>query len=140
MYSRKWEKLTDLNEYMLKEFMKFLGIDIPFYRLSDYDFTSQKSDLVLDMCREMKADLYIFGTQGKDYADIAAFNAANIQVYFQEYEHPVYTQLHGDKFSSHISALDLLFNHGEDSHQIIKMGNVTRDSLKEIFFGEEVRR
>jgi hypothetical protein len=81
------------------------------------------------MCLKMKADLYIFGTQGKNYADREAFQKAGIGVYFQEYQHPVYEQLHGQEFSSFLSLVDLLFNHGEESLNILQTGNVTKEEL-----------
>ena len=134
IYTREWEKLSDLNEYMLKQFLKVLGIDIPFFKLSDYNFESTKSDLVLDMCNEMKADLYIFGTQGKNYADVEAFKKAGIQIYFQDYQHPQYLQLHGTPFLPYMSVVDLLFNCGEKSLDIIKSGNYTREELVKEYF------
>jgi len=130
VYSRDWQKLSDLNEYFLKFFLEELGIAVPFYRLSDFELKSKKSDLVLDMCKKMQADIYIFGIQGKDYADVDAFNRANIQVYFQDYRHPTYEQAGGDSFISHLSVIDLLFNHGEDSREIIRAGNITREELE----------
>jgi hypothetical protein len=129
VYSRKWDKLTDLNEYMLKYFLKLLGIEIPFYKLSDYGFASSKSDLVLEMCQKMEAKLYIFGIQGKNYADVESFNKAGVKVYFQDYKHPVYDQLHGKEFSPFLSIVDLLFNYGEESLNIIRSGNITKDDL-----------
>lgn len=139
IYSRQWEKLSELNECMLKIFLKELGIDIPFYRLSDYGLKSRKSDLVLDMCKRMEADLYIFGALGRDYADVESFRQANFQVYFQDYKHPVYAQLHESKFTPCLSIIDLLFNHGEESLKIIRSGNITRDELIEKYFDLEQR-
>jgi len=133
VYSRNWEKLSDLNEYLLKFFLEEFRITVPFCRLSDFDIKSTKSDLVLDMCKKMQADIYVFGIQGKDYADVDAFNRANIQVCFQDYRHPVYEQQHGDSFISHLSVIDLLFNHGEDSREIILSGNITKKELAKFF-------
>lgn len=134
-YNKYWDKLSDLNEHMLKFFMKSLGIDIPFFRLSDYGLESRKSDLVREMCKMVKADLYIFGTQGKNYADVESFNKESIQVYFQDYKHPVYSQLHNPEFSRYLSVIDLLFNHGDESMRIIQSGNITKSELIEKYFG-----
>ena len=133
IYAKEWEKLSDLNEYMLKQFLKALGIDIPFFKLSDCHFESTKSDLVLDMCKKMKADLYIFGIQGKNYAQVETFQQAGIQVYFQDYQHPQYQQLHGP-FLPYMSVVDLLFNCGEKSLEIPKSGNITREELMKDYF------
>lgn len=134
IYKKEWERLSDLNEYMLKQFLKVLGIDIEFSKLSDYSFHSTKSDLVLDMCKGMKAALYIFGVQGKNYADVAAFEKEGIRVYFQDYQHPQYPQLHGGPFLPGMSVIDLLFNCGEKSLDIIKLGNCTREELMKKHF------
>ena len=72
-----------------------LGIATPMVKASDYKFQGAKSDLVLDMCVQLKADIYIFGAQGRDYADVESFRARGVEPYFQEYRHPKYRQLHG---------------------------------------------
>jgi len=127
-YSRHWDKLVDLNEYMLKWFIKTLGIKTAFSSAGDYNFKGEKSDLVLDMCRTLKTDFYIFGTLGRNYADVAAFNDAGIEVAFQDYNHPTYPQLH-EGFQPHLSIVDLLFNCGEDSFDILMQGNINRAGL-----------
>lgn len=139
VYKRHWDKLSDLNEYMLRHFLNILGIHIPIYKLSDYDFESKRSALVLDMCKQMNADLYIFGINGKDYADVEAFNRENIRVYFQEYKHPIYTQLHNAEFSPYLSVIDLLFNHGDESLNIIQSGNISKNELFEKYVRQGVK-
>ena len=126
--TKEWKSLTKLNEYMLKWFLDTLGIEVKFLDAADYDFIGEKSDLVLDMCRQLKATTYIFGTLGRDYADIESFNKADINVIFQEYNHPHYAQLHGD-FISHLSIIDLLFNCGDNSLDILMSDNLSRDDI-----------
>jgi hypothetical protein len=106
-----WESLNDLDETMLFFFLNAFNIQTPVVAASDYSFQGAKSDLVLDMCRQLGASQYLFGSQGRDYADVASFEAAGITPLFQEYRHPVYQQLHG-AFVEKLGALDLLFNVG----------------------------
>ena len=89
---KRFEFLTDLNTEILRSFMRVLGIEVPVVKASDYDFAGYKSDLVLDMCVKLKASHYIFGAQGRNYADVAPFESAGIQVSFQDYVHPTYRQ------------------------------------------------
>ena len=111
--------MSDLNEHILKIFLKELNIKINFLKASDYDFTGKGSELVLDMCKKL-ADYYIFGEQGKNYADEREFQKNEIKIFFQKYNHPKYTQLHG-KFISNLSVIDLLFNEGSNSlEKIVK--------------------
>ncbi len=119
LYNQDWEYLTDLNEYMLRWFLDVLKIKTKFLKASDFQFTGKKSGLVLDMCKQTKADTYIFGAQGKNYAESSDFESQGIKLYFQNYQHPIYPQLWGD-FIKYLSVIDLLFNAGtEKSRKII---------------------
>ena len=129
VYSKTWNYLTELNEYMLKWFIETLGINITFEKASDYDFEGAKSDLVLDMCVKLGVKTYIFGSLGKDYINEKDFENAGINVIFQDYKHPSYLQLHGE-FISHLSILDLLFNCGPNSLQIIMSNNITKHDIQ----------
>lgn len=129
VYKKKWSTLTELNENMLKIFMSLLNIKTKFLTASDFQFDGKKSDLVLDMCLKLKAAAYIFGSLGKDYADRQSFEAGGINIFFQEYKHPIYPQLYGE-FVPNLSVIDLLFNCGEDSFGIIMKGNLTREELE----------
>ena len=129
LYNREWETIAELNEHILRYLLSELGINVEWYRLSELDIAGYKNELVLNMCRELKADLYIFGELGQDYADVESFNRAGIEVVFQKYEHPEYPQM-AHKFVSHLSVIDLLFNVGsERAREIIASGNITREEL-----------
>lgn len=127
-YSKDWHYLADLNEYMLKWFLKQLGISIDFVKASDFKFQGTKSDLVLDMCKQMGSDLYIFGSLGKEYAKVEDFKEHGVRIIFQEYKHPVYPQMHGN-FIPNLSVIDLLFNCGPNSLDIIMSNNMTKNDL-----------
>lgn len=126
IYDQEWIFLSDLNLAILRLIMTWLDIKTPIIKASDYDFRGQKSDLVLDMCIKLNAEAYLFGSQGKDYADIASFLARGVAPLFQDYNHPVYTQARNE-FSPFMSVIDLLFNYGEDSKNIVMSSNQTRD-------------
>jgi len=120
--------LGNLNLEMLRFFLRCLDIQTPIVKASDYEFTGTKSDLVLDMCVKLGAELYIFGAQGRNYADSDKFRSCGVEPCFQQYNHPNYRQLYGD-FLPYMSVIDLLFNEGPASRGIILAGNVTRDDL-----------
>ncbi len=128
IYGREWTSLVDLNETMLRWFLETLGINVPVLSAGDFDFQGQKSDLVLDMCHKLKADIYIFGAQGEGYADVQSFLDGGVKPVFQDYHHPTYPQQYED-FASHISIVDLLFNSGDDSLDILMSGNLDRATL-----------
>ncbi len=111
-----------LNFQLLEYFLACLDINTPVVKASDYNFKGRGSDLVLDMCIELGADKYIFGEQGKNYADIGSFKEAGIEVYFQKYKHPIYKQV-GWGFIPYMSIIDLLFNKGNESFKILMSKN-----------------
>lgn len=114
-----YETLAELNLQMILFGMRELGLKIPVVYASDYHFRGVKSGLVLDMCKQLGATEYWFGAQGRDYADVEAFEAAGVKPHFQNYRHPTYPQLHGE-FVSHLAFIDLLFNCGPESLAVIK--------------------
>ena len=128
VYSRKWKFLGELNEYMLKWFLDELGIKVNFLNANDFKFQGEKSSLILNMCKELNASTYIFGMLGKDYADVQEFEKNNIGLIFQNYNHPKYSQLYRE-FISHMSVIDLLFNHGPKSLEIILSNNISQKSI-----------
>ena len=124
LIGRHYDYLTDLNTDILRFMLNAFDIRVPIVKASDYDFTGYKSDLVLDMCIKLKASTYIFGSQGRNYANVDSFRDHHIGLYFQDYQHPVYQQLHG-AFLPCMTALDLLFNEGPRSKEILISGNVS---------------
>ena len=112
-----------LNLKLLEYFMECLKVDTPIVKASDYSFDGIGSDLVLDMCVKLGVDSYIFGEQGRNYADVKAFKEAKIVVEFQNYIHPVYRQM-GRDFLPYMSIIDLLFNEGGKSYDILMSNNI----------------
>jgi hypothetical protein len=122
LVTRSYESLAVLNRATLEFGLRALDIKTPLVVASDYGFRGHKSDLVLDMCKQLGATAYIFGAQGRNYADVGTFSAAGIDARFQDYQHPTYPQQHG-AFEPYMSVIDLLFNAGPDSAKILMSGN-----------------
>lgn len=131
VYSKNWSRLVDLNEHMLKWFIQELGMKVEFLKASDFEFKGTKSDLVLDMCKTLKADTYIFGALGRDYANLKDFEKEGIQVIFQDYKHPIYPQKFGE-FIPNLSIIDLLFNCGPKSSEVLMSQNITKKQLEDL--------
>jgi len=124
---KEYEYLSDLNTTMLNFFLEKLDIKTKIITASDYNFVGQKSDLVLNMCQKLNAEKIIFGGNGKDYVDVDSFKKYDIETIFQEYSHPVYKQcFQKEGFLSHLSIIDLLFNEGDRSKDIIMSGNLKK--------------
>jgi len=111
--------LVDLNMDIIRFFRRNLGISTPMIYSSDLPVENHKaSDLVLQICRLQKADLYLCGPSGRDYLEVEAFRNHQVAIQWLDYAVPVYQQL-GGGFVSNLSTLDLLFNHGPESLNIL---------------------
>ena len=118
IYLKQWQYLSGFNNALLFWLLDELGIKTQVSYASEQGFEGEKSALVLDMCLKMGATEYLFGAKGWDYADIAAFEKAGVEAWFQDYQHPKYPQQHGE-FVEKMSVIDLLFNCGPASLSII---------------------
>ena len=67
---------------------------------------------------------------GRDYANINEFENEGVKIIFQDYKHPTYKQLFG-KFIPNLSIIDLLFNCGENSAEILISGNISKDIIQD---------
>lgn len=121
LYAKKWVKLVDLNEEIIRFLFKVFDINIPIFKSSDYDFKGAKTDLLIDMCRELKADTYLSGVGAKadGYVEEEKFKGQGLSHIFSSFKHPEYRQTF-KPFIPFLSVIDLLFNYGEDSKEIIK--------------------
>ena len=118
------ELLCEVNTRIFKAFAEKLDIRPAFVRSSEMDLAGAKSDLILDICRKLKTDVYIAGPSGRDYLDIPSFTEAGITVKYNDYTHPVYPQRKTKAFESHLAALDLFMNCGwEEGKRIMMNGN-----------------
>ena len=83
-------------------------------RSSTLGIEGRRSERLVKLCRYFGATKYVSGDAAKDYLDLALFTQHGIQVEWQQYVHPAYPQLHGE-FVPYLSALDLLFNCGDEA-------------------------
>jgi hypothetical protein len=132
-YKKEWDSLANLGDHMLRWFLKELGVNVKYYKASEMNFEEHKSDLILEMSKKLGANLYVFGALGKDYAKEENFTKEGVKIYFQDYNHPKYSQLWGNDFSPYMGIVDLLFNCGGKSLEILMEGNITKEELAKKF-------
>jgi hypothetical protein len=123
VYFTKWERLIDLNIYIIKYLLKELNIKIPLFYESEIGTSSRATDRIIEICKKLKADTYLSGIGGKSYLEEIKFSQAGIKLVYQKYIHPSYNQLYiqgFDHFLPNMSAIDLLFNEGGKSLSILR--------------------
>jgi len=119
LYSQDWDLLVDLNCSVIDYVFESLGSKAKRIRSSDLGIHQSKTDLLVEICREVGATSYISGISGKDYLEMDKFSECGIELRFQEFYHPVYKQLY-QPFVPCMSVIDLLFNCGPASPDVIK--------------------
>ena len=114
------ESLCELNIDLLMFALESFGIKKNIVRSSELNIPSDihGSDLCLEICRVMNADQYLAGTSGKDYLKLDTFKDMGIEVEFQDFRHPEYSQI-GEDFISYMSFIDLLFMEGFRAKEIL---------------------
>ena len=122
-YARDWKWLSELNVFLIELIRSFLGLQQkPTVLASSLALRNDPTDRLIDICKAVGADTYLSGQDGASYMDLDRFEANDIQIIFQKFNHPVYPQLY-DEFQSHLSVIDLLFNCGPQSLEIIRKAN-----------------
>ena len=118
------DNMCEINIAIIQNFSKALGFNPDFIRSSQLEVSGMKSDLILDICKVVGATTYIAGPSGRDYLDMKSFEDAGIEVVFNDFKHPTYSQRKSEEFVPYLSALDLFMNCGfEESAEIIVKGN-----------------
>lgn len=109
-----YDRLIDFNMAMINFFREVFAITTPMKFSSALKVENYKgSDLILEICKRVSASQYLCGASGKDYLKLEDFQQAGIEIIWQDFEHPQYPQT-SDTFIPYLSALDLVFNCGEN--------------------------
>ena len=118
IYAAEWHSFASMVDAFLKQHLNDLGINTPLLRSSEMQVTGKKSDLVLNLCQNAGASVYLSGALGRNYLDEESFRANGIHVAYQDYRHPVYPQTQ-PAFTAYMCILDLLFNQGPASREVL---------------------
>ena len=120
IYNRSWTLIYDIDIALIKLLMKELGLKRRLLRSSELNGSIKESakNKVIKICKAVGATHFYNGAAGRDIYDFETFEKNNIVLEFQNYRHPEYQQLWGD-FVPYLSTIDLLFNHGPESLDIL---------------------
>lgn len=124
VYDRAWTSLPELNITLIELIRGILGIDTVLVRASDRKFCGEKVGLLVNICREFGADVYLSPVRASDYIEEDnVFGPAGIKLLYHRYEHPVYSQQF-EGFMPFMSVIDLIFNAGPKALEIIRSGRL----------------
>jgi hypothetical protein len=121
-YARPWECLASLARETTAYQLGVLGLRPRVIYSSEMEVEGTGGELILEICRSTSATTYISGPFGREYLDFRRFADAGVGLVFHDYVHPVYPQVYPG-FESYMAAIDVLFNCGPGSLDVIRSGN-----------------
>ncbi|MBA3536044.1 MAG: WbqC family protein [Tatlockia sp.] len=115
-----YNQLSVLNRKFIEAFCHYLGIKTLIKNSWDYNLTEGKTERLVNLCLQARANEYISGPAAKDYIEENVFIEQNIKLTWFDYSgYAEYPQLWGE-FIHPVSILDLLFNCGKNSPSYMK--------------------
>lgn len=109
LLGREWDYLCDLNMQLCKELLDILGFQCSVLKASSLKPSGQGAELLLNLCKEQEADVYLSGPLGKNYIDTDLFTDSGVICEFHHFSPQPYPQSE-KTFIPNLSSVDLLFN------------------------------
>lgn len=120
LYAYKSGKLIDFAVKSIEMLLGLFAIDIGIVFASSLSPAGRSNEMLADILKKVNATTYLSGVGARNYYDPRPFDEAGINVVWQDFKHPVYSQLHGD-FIPYLSSIDMLFNCGiQQSRTILR--------------------
>jgi hypothetical protein len=113
VFERRWERLLELQRVTIDHVLSTLGIGTRLASSSELGTGGAKDELVLNLCREVGATVYLSGPLGRDYLVPERFAEAGIELRYHDFVHPAYPQAHPG-FEAYMAAVDAIFCLGAD--------------------------
>lgn len=125
LYQKDFRYLTDINIAVISYLLKCFDINVGIIKASEFNIDPhlQKTDLLIATLKSVGGDVYISGPSGKGYLEPQKFEQNDIDLKYFEFHHPVYQQRFPG-FIPEMSAVDILFNMGPQSGEIIRSSGV----------------
>ena len=127
------DSLPKLNIDLIKIISSMLGVDANFSNSSETGTSDDRIDRLIDIIKHYNSDEYISPIGAFNYLSNSynSFSKENIEVKFQNYNHPKY-KLAGFPFHEGASVIDLIFTHGPRSIEIIRSGRSEPYKIEEL--------
>lgn len=122
---KKHEYLADLNIALINSICDYLDIKTKKIRASERQYSSKRTQLLLDTCKNYGIKHYYTSLGSKVYLDKESqiLEKEGIQIKYQNYEPIEYKQHKSKDFIPYLSIIDLLFNLSkEEALVVIKAG------------------
>lgn len=112
--------ICSLNEKLILAIVEYLNIECNIVLSSNLSITETcPTKRLVNICKTLNANTYLAGFGSVKYQDNLIFYENGIKTELYNFKHPIYNQLWGT-FTPNLSIVDLLFNHGKNSHIYLK--------------------
>ena len=119
LYLQKdWQNLCEFNIALIKYVISYLGLERKMITASDLKAEGKSTELLVDIVKKLGGDSYLSGFGAVNYQEETIFHDAGIELRYSDFVHPKYPQAWND-FIPNLSIIDLLFNSGRGSFQIL---------------------
>jgi len=123
LYNQNFKYLIDFNMEIIFYLRDIFNISNKLLFASELEVTGASTELLLSICKNRKADIYISGRDGRNYMETSLFEKENIKIVYHNFTHPEYKQFNSKEFIPYMNTFDLLFNYQkEEAKNIILSG------------------
>ncbi|MFH1351244.1 MAG: WbqC family protein [Pseudomonadota bacterium] len=132
IFSRRFEKLIDLNLMIIRYLLEYLHISTRIISLSELGIGGRGDQLLMEICRGLEGSHLLAQKAAKKYLNGDSFEMAGIHLKFFRPPSLVYPQLWGS-FIPNLSIFDLIFNCGPKAYDILVGGHSPEISARDGF-------
>lgn len=130
LLERDWSLLSPLNHDTFAYTCESFGVETAVLHASELQPEGRKSELILDLCLKVGADIYLSGIGAREYMKEKDFRERGIEVRYQDFCHPTYPQRY-ESFQEGCFSLDLLLNTPDEGREIFWSSVPPRSALAE---------
>lgn len=121
--------LAEVNGRLIRVLAEMLGLKTRIINDSQLGTDETGTQRLVAIVKRLNGSSYVYGSGGVNYQDNSIFTENGIGLIPAQFTHPTYQQCWGD-FIGGMSVVDLLFNYGPDSKNIIMAASpVPKDQL-----------
>jgi len=126
MVNNPTDKLADYNKAAILAITAAVGLNTSkLIDASTLDAEGTATDLLISMTHAVDGTAYLCGGGADGYQEDNKFAAANIELIYQDFKHPVYSQCNTSTFIPGLSIIDALMNVGFEGVRAMLVGTTS---------------
>jgi len=107
IYNQQTNNIAEFDQYCDETLMSFFGLHTKIMKSSEIHVSGSKTELLVNICKELGADVYITGHGALNYLDYDMFEKNKIEVQYIQYYFKPWDQQFGE-WTPYVTSLDLI--------------------------------